>query len=161
GEKIDRVEADVHLAGSDVTVDRLTVEQQAGRLEARGTYNLAREAYTAHVAATDLPLHLALGPAGAPEASASGRGNATFEGSGTLAAPGGHGQLTIEDACWRTADLGTASATVTLAGRTAGFEFAARDLALSGHGTAGLDAAGPVSVSARWEPADLKMIAQR
>jgi outer membrane protein assembly factor BamA/autotransporter translocation and assembly factor TamB len=161
GEKIDRVEADIHLAGSDVTVDRLAVEQQAGRLEARGTYNLAREAYTAHVTATDVPLHVPLGQVGAPEASASGRVNATFEGSGTLSAPGGHGQLTIEDACWRNADLGTASVTVALSGRTAAFEFAARDLALDGHGTAGLDAAGPVSISARWQPADLEAIARR
>jgi outer membrane protein assembly factor BamA/autotransporter translocation and assembly factor TamB len=161
GDTIDRLEADVHVAGPEITVDRVAVEKQAGRLEARGTFNLTREAYTAHVAATDFPLHVPLGQDAAPDDSASGRVTATLDGSGTVAAPGGQGHVSIEDARWRKADLGAASATVTLTGRTAAVEFAARDLSLDGHGAAALDADGPLSVSAKWEPADLEPIARR
>ena len=161
GQKIDRLDAEARVTAQDVTVDRVLLEQDAGRIEARGAYNFSRASYAAQLTATDVALHPVIDSVDGPDTPMSGRLSATFEGSGTLASLGGGGHVTIDDARWRSADLGALGADVTLAGRGATLTFSARDLALDGRGMASIDRDGPVSIAATWTPADLAAFARR
>ncbi len=161
GQTIDSLAADIRLAGSDVALERILVQQDGGRIEAAGTFNLTRHTYEAHATATDVSLHPVIEVNGEADASMTGRLNATFDGAGTFANLGGRGRVSIADARWGSADLGFVGADFTLAGRTAAFSFDARDLALAGHGTVGVDPSGPLTVSATWEPGDAAAIARR
>jgi outer membrane protein assembly factor BamA/autotransporter translocation and assembly factor TamB len=161
GQTIDRFSAEARVAGADLAVDRLVLEQDAGRVEARGTYDFARRTYSANVSATGVALHPTIDSSGGPETPMSGRLSATFEGSGTLSSLGGRGHIAIDEARWRSADLGAVGADLTLAGRGAAFTFRAGDLALEGRGTASIDPDGPVSMTATWAPADVAALARR
>jgi outer membrane protein assembly factor BamA/autotransporter translocation and assembly factor TamB len=161
GQTIDSLAADVRLAGSELVLERVLVQQDGGRIEAAGTFNLTRRTYEAHVTATDVSLHPVIEINGEADASMAGRLNATFDGGGTLANLGGRGRVSIADARWGSADVGALGADFTLAGRSATFSFDARDLALAGHGTVGVDPSGPLTVSATWEPGDAAAIARR
>jgi len=162
GQTIDRLDAEVHVAGPDLTLNRMVIEQQgAGRIEASGAYNFVRTRYAANITATDVTLHPAIDAADGTDTPVSGRLSGSFEGSGTLAALGGRSHIEISEARWRTADLGAVAADATLAGRGATFTFSARDLALQGQGTASIDPDGPVSIAATWAPDDIAAIARR
>ena len=161
GQTIDSLAADVRVAGSDLALERVLVQQDGGRIEAAGTFNLTRDTYEAHATATDVWLHPVIEVNGEADASMAGRLNATFDGAGTLANLGGRGRVSIADARWGSADVGLVGADFTLAGRIATFSFDARDLALAGHGTVGVDPSGPLTVSATWEPGDAAAIARR
>jgi outer membrane protein assembly factor BamA/autotransporter translocation and assembly factor TamB len=162
GQTLDRAAADVRVAGADVIVDRVLLEQAAGRLDAGGSLNLSRNTYSAHVTVTDMALHPMVGVNGDVEAApVSGRLSGTFEGRGTLEDPGGRGHVTIAGARWRSVDAGTINTDITLGGHRATFTFDARDVDVTGHGAIGFDPAGPVSVSAAWEPGDIAAFSAR
>jgi outer membrane protein assembly factor BamA/autotransporter translocation and assembly factor TamB len=161
GQTIDSLAADAHLDGSDLILERVLAQEGTGRIEAAGTYNLPRGTYTAHATATDVWLHPVLAVNGETNRSISGRLNASFDGTGTLNNLGGRGHLAVADARWGSADAGLAAADFTLAGDRATFTFEAADLALSGHGTMGVNSSGPLVVAATWQPADAAAIARR
>src|SRR5262245_13923966 len=161
GQTINSLAADGRLDGSELTIDRLLVESEGGRLDASGTLDLARETYTTKASAVELPIHPVLGNNGEAETPLSGRLNGTFEGTGSFQQLGGRGRLSVSGATWQTSDFGNVSSDVTLAGRAATFTLEAPDIALTGRGAIGLDPEGAVSVSASWAPADVAAVAQR
>src|SRR5262249_41193925 len=119
GQTIDRLDAEAHVTGQDLTINRLVIEQDAGSVEARGAYNFVRTSYAANITATALTLPPAIESADGADTPISARLSGSFEGSGTLASLGGHGHVDISEARWRAADLGTVAADATLAGRGA------------------------------------------
>ena len=161
GQAIDSLGADARLAGSDLIVERFVAQEGVGRLEAAGTYNLARHAYSARATATDVSLHPVFAVNGEADASISGRLSASFEGSGTLANLAGRGRVSVADVRWASADVGLLGADFALAGRSMTFSFDAADLALTGHGTVGVDPSGPLAIAATWQPSDAAAIARR
>ncbi len=161
GQMLDTLTADARLDGSDLTIDRLLLESEGGRLDATATINLTRETYTTKATATELPIHPVIASNGDRETPLSGKLNGTFEGAGSFRALGGRGRLSFNGAKWRTSDFGNVSSDVTLAGQTATFTLEAPDVALTGRGSVGLDTAGALAVSATWEPADVASVAKR
>jgi outer membrane protein assembly factor BamA len=161
GQTIDFLDANARVTGQDVTLDRMLVEQGAGRVDARGAYRYLDTGYTAQLTAAGVALHPTIDSGDGPDTPLSGRLSATFEGSGTLASLGGRGHITIDEARWRSAELGAIGADLTLAGRAATLTFSARDLALDGRGTASIDRDGPVSIAATWTPVDIAALSRR
>ena len=160
GQRIDRLTAGAHLIGSELSVDRLLVESGPGRVEATGAFDLTSETYVAHATIADMPIQPIVG-VGAEDLPISGSIDGDFDGRGSLGRLGGRGRLSIADARWRDADLGTIGGDFTLADRDVSFTLAAGELALNGSGTVGVDANGPVSVRARWQPEDVTAVARR
>jgi len=161
GQTIDRFATDARLDGRQLTVERLVADSEGGRLEASASVDLARETYTTKATMENLPVHPLLEVNGERGTPLTGRLSGSFEGSGSFRQLGGRGRLSMTDARWRDADFGTVNSDVTLAGRTAGFTIDARDLALQGHGSIGLDPDGALSVSATWEPQDVAAVTRR
>jgi outer membrane protein assembly factor BamA/autotransporter translocation and assembly factor TamB len=161
GQTIESVAADARLDGSNLVVERFLAQQGTGRIEAAGTYNVARQTYSARASATDVSLHPVFELNGETGAPFSGRLDASFDGAGTLANLGGRGRVSVADVRWGSADVGLVGADFTLAGRSAAFSFEAADLALAGHGTVGVDPSGPLAVAATWQPTDAGAIARR
>jgi len=161
GQTIESLAADARLDGSNVVIERFLAQQGTGRIEAAGSYNVARQTYSARAVATDVALHPVVEINGERGELMSGRLNASFDGTGTLANLGGRGRVSIVDVRRDKADIGSVIADFTLAGRVASFSFDARDLALGGSGTIGVDPSGPLTLSAKWEPADAAAIARR
>jgi outer membrane protein assembly complex protein YaeT len=161
GQSVDRLAIDVRLDGANVTIDALTAESGAGRVEAAGAFNTASGTYAARATVTDMPVAPLSVSAGDPPIPISGRVSATFDGTGTWNDPRGRGHATIADAAWDGSDLGTIDADLGLKQRAIAVGFAAKTLALDGRATIGLDADGPLSASANWTPNDLGAIAAR
>ena len=80
--------------------------------------------------------------------------NGTFDGDGSFANLGGRGHVSLAGTHWRDADLGNINADVTLAGRNASVSIDARELALKGNGSTGVDATGALAFRGEWTPTD-------
>jgi outer membrane protein assembly factor BamA len=161
GQTIDRFTTEARLDGRQLTVERLLAESEGGRLEASALVHLARDTYTTRAAVENLPIHPLLDVSGERGTPLTGTLNGTFEGSGSFQQLGGRGRVSMTDARWRDADFGTVNSDVTLVGRMATFTIDARDVALQGRGSVGLDADGAMSVSATWEPQDVAAVIER
>ncbi len=153
GQQVDGVAADVRLAGTVVTVERLEARQAGGRLDASGTFDLSRDRFTASVVAKGL--HLAPLPPRLLADPISGTLDAQFHGSGTVADPTGQGSFTITDARIDSESVGRLDATVTLGGRAARVDLLAPDWQAHAQGRVGLAAPHPVEVTAAVLETDL------
>src|SRR5262249_43440784 len=133
GETVEQLSTDARLVGQELSIDRLLLESEGGRVEGSGTVHLARETYTARITASDVPIHPVLGvdaATGEREAPLSATVSGSFEGGGSFAQPGGRGRMSIAGVRWRDADVGRVTGDFTLADRKAAFAFDAPDVAL-------------------------------
>jgi outer membrane protein assembly factor BamA/autotransporter translocation and assembly factor TamB len=160
GQRIDRLTAEAHVAGPEITIDRLLIESGPGRIEGNGALNLTRETYAASLKAMDVPIRPIAG-VGNDDLPASGVLNGTFEGQGSFTGLGGRGHFALTETRWQDADLGRITSDLTLSGRDVSFTVDADDLALTAHGSVGTDPNGAVMLRGRWTPEDVAAVARR
>ena len=162
GQHIDRsaLDVSVDLAASRFVVDRLTLQSGSGRIDGRGDIDLARDTYTAHLTASDVPVSPVVG-IGDADVPISARLNGSFDGEGSFTNLGGRGRVSLAEARWKEAELGNVTAEVTLEGRDASVSAEAPELALKISGSIGVDPRGAVAVRGDWAPLDVAPISER
>jgi outer membrane protein assembly factor BamA/autotransporter translocation and assembly factor TamB len=163
GQHVDRAlaEVSVDLNRARLVIDPLTLQTGSGRLEGRADVDLTGHTYSTHLTAADVPIRPLVGVGTDSDVPISAQLNGTFDGDGSFANLGGRGHVSLAGTHWRDADLGDINADVTLAGRSASVSIEARELALKGDGSAGVDATGALAFRGDWTPTDLAAIAQR
>jgi outer membrane protein assembly factor BamA/autotransporter translocation and assembly factor TamB len=162
GQRFDRssfaIRADI--GNSRFVLDQLELQCGGGRVDGRGSVDLADDTYTAHLTVTDVPIRPLTGVL-PPDTPVSARLGASFDGEGSFRNLGGRGHVSLAAAHWRAADVGNIGADLTLAGRAASVSIDAPALALAGSGTAGVDPDGVLSFRGEWTPDDLAATARR
>ena len=97
GETVGSLNADIAVAGSDITLSRLAIEKPqpdgAGRISATGAYNLSRKAYSFELQSEGLQLLAMALPDGQ---RVSGKVELSAKGAGSLASPTGSASLSID-----------------------------------------------------------------
>jgi outer membrane protein assembly factor BamA/autotransporter translocation and assembly factor TamB len=163
GQHVDRASAaiSVDVNRTRFVIDPLTLQTGSGRLEGRGDVDLTGQTYTAHLTAADVPIRPLVGVGTDSDVPISATLNGTFDGDGSFANLGGRGHVSLAGTRLSGADLGDINADVTLAGRNVSVSIEARELALKGNGSAGVDANGALVFHGEWSPTDLAAIAQR
>ncbi|MPY90131.1 MAG: BamA/TamA family outer membrane protein [Luteitalea sp.] len=151
GQRLDSLNAQLHLTPSAVRIERLTAAQgTSGLLEASGRYGLSSNRY--ELDARGRNLHFDPPPdASHVDGLLPVAGRVSFEarGQGTVARPSGTARLTLSELAWRGTALGPIDATVTADGRRAVIDARASSLATELRATQDFGGARPFEMTAR------------
>jgi outer membrane protein assembly factor BamA/autotransporter translocation and assembly factor TamB len=154
GQRIDRLEADLLLAGRSIDVRRLQMLLGEGRLDGRGRVDLGASSYVVSASAVNLPIKPVPGDGGRPLFALDARLNGNVDGAGSFANLGGRGRFSLTDTHYLDADLGQIEADVTASGRRVSADIRAPDLAATAVAEVDVDPAGQLSAHGQWEPRD-------
>jgi len=161
GQAVEAGRFELGLEGSRIRVDSIELEQPQGRLRATAVYDRRTERFSLSLRGRAFEIGpLPAGLAGPDAISVKGRVGVEFEGSGTLAAPGGRGRLTLEDGQWKGRNLGPMTADLTLDELGLGVDLAAADLRGQARATIRLDSPHAFSGEGRLDETDLTTAAR-
>jgi outer membrane protein assembly factor BamA/autotransporter translocation and assembly factor TamB len=160
GQRVDSLDADVSIAGRTITFDRLTIRSGNGRLDGRGSFDLAHQRYGLHAALDRLPVRPVSDAAGGVLLPIVTSVTGSVDGDGALFALAGNARLSSTETHWGNADLGPVDADLTATGGTVSADVRVPDWAFTATGQVGVDARGPISMHGRWEPNDLAALSR-
>jgi outer membrane protein assembly complex protein YaeT len=151
GEPFGSLNADVALAGRDVTLSRLVIEKPQpggpGRITATGSYNLSREAYSLDLQSENVQL---LGMTLPGDRRISGKLELSAKGAGSIASPAGSASLSIDSLeLDGVRPLGRIVIDATAANHEAVINASAERFSLDGSAVIGLARPWPTTLKAR------------